>query len=75
MSSGVHVGKILKQKSFYFDNRQVWLIWNVYEVTLPSDVQFIPGEGVTGIEFIDSESFSASDDDRERYLAVLGKLS
>ncbi len=74
VSSGVQVGKLLKQKSFYFSNRQVWLLWNIYEVTLPSDAQFLLGEGVSAIKFIDPESFSASEDERERYLTVLGKL-
>lgn len=70
VSSGVTVGKIVKQKSFWIDDKKAWLMWIVYEVKLADQTDFHPGEGVTDIAFIDPRSFGTSEDDRERYLTI-----
>ena len=43
-------------------------MWIVYEVTLANKTQFIAGDGVTDIEFIDPRVFETSTDEREHYL-------
>ncbi len=70
VSSGITVGKIVKQKSFWIDDKKAWLMWIVYEVKLANQTHFSPGEGVTDIKFINPQSFHASNDERERYLTV-----
>ncbi len=70
VSNGVTVGKIVKQKSFWIDDKKAWLMWIVYEVKLADQTHFSPGEGVTDIAFIDPRSFHTSNDERERYLTV-----
>ena len=68
VSSGIYVGGIVTQKSFWLDSKQAWLMWIVYEVTLANKTQFIAGDGVTDIEFIDPRVFETSTDEREHYL-------
>lgn len=68
ISSGVNVGGIIKQKSFWLNNKQAWLMWIVYEVKISSQAQFSPGEGVTDIAYIDPKTFNTSEDEREHYL-------
>lgn len=64
----VRINKIIDQKSFWLHNKQSWLMWIVYDVTL-CQTQLRPGDGVKDIAFIDPRIFQASEDEREHYLA------
>lgn len=70
---GVHIGKIIVQKSFWLEDKQAYLMWIVYEVELENIAMLQLGEGVRGIDFIDPLSFQSSQDEREHYLTVFGK--
>lgn len=73
ISSGITVGKSIRQKSFWMADKQAWLMWIVYEVTLSDWQNFQPGEGVTDIAFIDPKVFGTSRDEREQYLTTFSK--
>ena len=70
ITTGITVGRIIKQKSFWLEDKQAYLMWIVYEVALEQPITYQFGEGVTDIDFIDPALFASSQDERERYLAI-----
>lgn len=71
ISKGIQIGRVLDLKSFWIETKQTWLMWIIYDVTLPSDATPTPGEGVTDIAFVDPRSLSKSSDERERHISLI----
>lgn len=57
----VEVGEVVHIKTFYLEQKQAWLLWVVYNVTL-NDTEFTYGDGVKAAEFIDTETLADSND-------------
>lgn len=70
-SENITVGQSVKQKAFWVEAKQIWLMWVVYDVSLAELVEFSAGDGVTDIEYINPQQFENSGDERERYLLQL----
>jgi 8-oxo-dGTP diphosphatase len=60
--------------TFCVEEMQVWMLWVVYEVTLP-DFNFVPGELVNDVAFLDMAAFKHSTKRAEKlaYQAYLNK--
>ena len=71
--SDVTIGKPILVKSFWLEEKQAWLMWIVYGVELHND-QFSFGEGVTAIQYLNPETLSQSDDERERFIPSIAHL-
>lgn len=71
---GVTIGSSVAQKSFWLHDKQVWLLWIVYDVTLANPIQMNLGDGVTDVAFLDPRMFQASEDEREHHLATLANI-
>lgn len=70
ITNDIQIGSIVDLKSFWLEDKQAWLMWVVYQVTLPKDVELTPGEGVVAVGFIDPKLLQSSRDEREGYLSV-----
>lgn len=70
VSDKIDIGKIVRQKSFWLDEKQAYLMWIVYEVKIQESSEFYFGDGVTAIQYIDPVYFHSSEDERENYLAT-----
>jgi len=70
--SDIIVNNIIKSTSFEVGSKQAWLLWVVYDVEIKS-TDFILGDGVTEIEFIDVEKLKASDDIFEQKVYEIAK--
>lgn len=66
----VTVGKPILAKSFWLEGKQAWLLWIVYSVAI-HDTRFIPGEGVTAIDYLDPQILASSPDERERFIPTI----
>lgn len=55
------INDIVTVKSFYLEAKSTWLLWVVYEVELGSE-DFIFGEGVRAVEYIDISELQQSED-------------
>ena len=53
--------QLLTTRTFYLPGKQAWLMWIVYQATLPPDTTFTFGEGVTAAEFIGVRQLDAND--------------
>ena len=72
--SDIQIGRIVAMKPFWIEDKQAWLMWVVYDVILPADAQLLPGNGVTGIEYINADTLRSSPDERESYIPTLLNL-
>ena len=70
ISNNINIGRIVRQKSFWLDEKQAYLMWIVYEVKIQESSEFYFGDGVTAIQYIDPVYFHSSEDERENYLAT-----
>lgn len=70
VSEDITIGTIIRQKSFWLEDKQAFLMWIVYEVIIPKNSEFHFGDGVTAIKYIDPISFQSSEDERENYLTT-----
>lgn len=57
----VRVKDVACVKTFYLEHKQAWLIWVVYNVEI-NDQEFIRGDGVTAVAFIDTETLANTND-------------
>ena len=55
------VNDIACVKTFYLEHKQAWLMWVVYDVRI-SKSEFIYGDGVTAVTFLDPEALAKSND-------------
>lgn len=57
----VNIHDIVGATTFELKAKQAWLLWIVYDVTINS-TEFVFGDGVTDVQFIDANSLKSSDD-------------
>lgn len=73
--TGLAIGQPLVVKSFWLEDKQAWLMWVVYSVSLSDWGQEpVAGVGVTDIKFLDPAGLAESLDEREGAIAEIARL-
>lgn len=55
------VGGVAQAKTFYLEDKQLWLMWLVFPVKI-NDYNFTRGDGVSAAAFLDASAYASSGD-------------